>query len=170
MKHFAVAAALLLLMSSGAATSHTEDLQPGLVKAGSPLYGVEVAVDNTLVRLGVMDPGQVAFERASEVALAHQRGNNDAMNNALDHLDNVSEAATSGDTEALNQSISVLQGLNETAPEEAQQGLSTALESVRNASERQPSNLTGDLPIPDEIPSVSDFAGGGEKPTVQPRP
>lgn len=170
MKYQVLAAALLLLMSSGVATSHTEDLQPGLVKAGSPLYGVEVAVDSALVRLGVMNPGQVAFERASEVALAHQRGNTDAMSKALNRLGNVSEAATSGDSEALNRSISVLQGLNETVPSEAQQGLNTALESVRNASERQPSNLTGDLPIPDEIPSVSDFAGVDEKPTVQTRP
>lgn len=171
MKYTSVAVALLLLIGSGAAASPTADLKPGLVKAGSPLYGLEVAADSALVRLGVMDPGQVAFERASEVAVAHSRGNNDAMNKALNNLNNVSEAATSGSSEALNQSLSVLQGLNETVPEEAQQGLSTALGNVRDASQRQPSNLTGGLPIPNEIPSVRDIAGSGrEEPGNQARP
>lgn len=170
MKYTAVAVALLLLCGSAAAASSTEDLKPGLVKAGSPLYGLEVAADSALVRLGVMDPGQVAFERASEVALAHERGNNDAMNNALDSLNNVSEAATNGSSKALNQSVSVLQGLNETVPEEAQQGLSTALANVRNATDRKPSNLTGGVALPDRIPSVRDIAGGGEEPVDQGRP
>jgi hypothetical protein len=169
MKYTAVAAALLLLCGSAAAASSTEDLKPGLVKAGSPLYGLEVPVDSSLVRFGVMDPGQIAYERASEVAVAHKRGNNDAMNKALDSLENVSEAATNVSSESLNQSISVLQGLNETVPDEAQEGFDTAVESVRNASDREPSNLTGGLPIPDQIPSVSDLAGG-EKPVDQDRP
>lgn len=166
MKYSVLAASLLLLAGSAAAASSTEDLKPGLVKAGSPLYGLEVSVDSTLVRFGVTDPGQVAFERASEVAVAHERGNNDAMNRALDSLNNVSEAATSGNSEKLNQSISVLQGLNETVPDEAQEGFDTAVESVRNASDREPSNLTGGLPIPDQIPSVSDLVGSGRERTV----
>lgn len=160
MKYTAVAAALLLLMGSAAASNHTEDLKPGLVKADSPLYGVEVAVDNALVGLGVSDPGKVAFERASEVALAHQRGNTDAMNKALNSLDNASEAATSANSEKLNQSLAVLQGLNATVPKEAQQGLSTALDSVRNATQRDPGVLSGGV-VPADLP---DIGGGGEKP------
>lgn len=163
MKYSVLAAALLLLAAPAAASNHTEEANPGLVKAGSPLYGIEVAVDNALVGIGLADAGQVAFERASEVAVAHERGNNEAMNKALANLNNVSEAATSGNAEKLNQSISILQGLNETVPEEAQQGLSMALENVRNASRRQPSNLSGGIPIPDDLPSVEDFGGGREQ-------
>ena len=163
MKYSVLAASLLLLAAPAAASNHTEEANPGLVKAGSPLYGMEVAVDNALVGIGLADAGQVAFERASEVAVAHERGNNEAMNRALANLNNVSKAATSGDAERLNQSISILQGLNETVPEEAQQGLSTALENVRNASEREPSNLSRGIPIPDDLPSVEDVGGDGKQ-------
>jgi len=166
MKYAVLAASVLLLAGSAAASNHTEDPKPGLVKAGSPLYGVEVAVDNAMVQLGVSDAGQIAFERASEVAVAHERGNNEAMNKALDSLNNISEAATSANSEKLNQSISVLEGVNATVPEEAEQGLSTALDSVRNASYRDPSVLSGGV-VPDDLPSVDDIGGSGQDPANQ---
>ena len=167
MRNFALlATALLLSISvSTAQSTDTVDPEPGLVKPGGLLYGFDVAFDNGLQQVGLKSPGEVAFERASEVSVAEERNNSRGVDRALNGFSQAVEQSNNNDFEALERSESVLRNVSGRVPEEASQGLSNALERVESAKNRVPEELTaegmrsrGGL-LPDiELPDVT----GGE--------
>lgn len=59
----------LVVLLVGVVVAQDVDVEPdhGVFSADSPLHGMEVAFDNMMVNLGVSDPSDVAFKRASEM-------------------------------------------------------------------------------------------------------
>jgi hypothetical protein len=167
MRNFALLATVLVLSISVSSAQSTDTVnpEPGLVKPGGLLYGLDVAFDNGLQEVGLKSPGEVAFERASEVSVAEERNNSRGVEMALNGFSQAVEQSNNDDFEALERSESVLRNVSSRVPEEASQGLSSALESVEEAKNRVPEELTaegmrsrGSL-LPDiEMPDI----GGGE--------
>jgi len=116
------------------------DVDPGLVDASSPVYGLDVAFDNAAVQLGVRDSGDVAFERASEVSVALERNDSEAVNHSLRELNDVAEAAT-GNSTGLDKAQRVLTQVRERVSEQARSGIDEALGNVRRAKERMPEGV-----------------------------
>lgn len=142
-----LAAALMMFIGVSAAQS-TENLdvepEPGLVKADGLLYPLDVGLDNVLMSVGVKSPGDVAFKRASEAAVAERRNNSEAFDTALAHFNGVAVEADNDDLDELEQAESVLSNVSSRVPDEASQGLDTALENVRDAKERVPEEFTSE--------------------------
>lgn len=141
---FLLASLILFLGVSAAQPSNnsTIDGSPGLVKADSPIYGWDVAFDNMLQTAGIVSAGDIAVERASEVAVAHRRNHSAAAGKALDQLQRVTQEANNRDRERLQRAEEILTQVEERVPEEAQQGISTALQNVGEAKQRVPEELT----------------------------
>lgn len=131
---------VILLTGLGAAHSGNDSdvaSDPGLVKPGSPLYGAEVAVEDALVGTPLVNPGRTAFERASEMKHARERGLNKSFDRAEKSLNRVSEVASSRDASGLAQAEMVLHQVKEMTPESADSGLDKALENLGKAKERE---------------------------------
>lgn len=143
MKRLLIALTAFAFLSSSAVAfaSHQDasvDPQPGLVDASNPLlYAADTAVDNAAVQLGLRDSGNVAFERASEVSVAVEGNNSEAVNRSLRELNDVAEAAT-GNSTGLAKAESVLTQVRERVPKEAQFGIDNALSNIERAQERIP--------------------------------
>jgi len=153
------ALSLILFTSLSAAQSSnntTIDSSPGLVKADSPIYGWDVAFDNALQTAGLVSPGEVAVERASEVAVAERRNHSVAADRALQRFNQAVGEANNQDRAKLQRAEQVLKQVRERVPEEARQGISTALENVGDAKQRVPEGLTsGGGSLPDiEVPGT----------------
>lgn len=148
--------ALAVVMFAGLSAAQTQDSavqpDPGLVKAGGFAYGVDVAVDNAMVALGMRSAGDVAFERASEVAVAEERNNTEALERASQRFNQAVEQADNRNRDRLQQAEQVLQNVSKRVPEEAQFGINTALENVERAKQRVPDEFTapgnGSGPLP----------------------
>lgn len=164
MKRYLLFISLILLTAvSTAQTSETVDPEPGVVKPGGLLYGFDVAFDNGLQSLGLKSPGEVAFERASEVSVASERNNSRGVEAALNGFSQAVELSNHDELEILGKSETVLLNVSERVPEEASQGIGNALERVESAKNRMPEELTSegmrgrtgtDL-LPDiELPSI----------------
>lgn len=139
--------ATALLLSISVSTAQSTDIvypEPGLVKPGGMMYGLEVAFDNGLQEVGLKSPGEVAFERASEVSVAQDRNNSRGVEMALNGFNQAVEQSNNNDFEALERSESVLRNVSSRVPEEASQGLSNALERVEEAKNRVPEELTAE--------------------------
>lgn len=133
-------AAVLVLLSASVSGATTEvDPEPGLMTAGSPLHGWDVAFDEALSLTPVSDPGDVAFERASEMMVAERRNNTEAFEKAAAGLNRTVERASERHRDGLVRAASVLESVN--VSEEARQGISTALEQVRRAQNRTAGNI-----------------------------
>ncbi len=142
-----LAAGLLVFAAPAAAQQDGQGPGPGLVGAGSPLYGLEVAMDNAAVSIGLARAGGVAQERAAEAQQAAENGDARGVERAARAMDGVAKKARSGDEAGLQRAESVLQEAMADAPQEAQQGLQTALDSVRSAQTRarqDPDGTEGD--------------------------
>lgn len=168
--------AVSLILLAGVSSAQTQDFSldtdPGLVKADSPIYGLEVAFDNALVSAGLASPGDVAFERASEVAVASERNNTEAFEDAVERFGSVADRADNGHRERLEQAERVLGNVSERVPEEAEFGIQNALNKTRQAMERVPDQFSkergGALPdvkLPEgpsgdlEVPGGKDSSG-----------
>ena len=128
-------AAVLVLLSASVSGATTEvDPEPGLMTAGSPLHGLDVAFDEALALTPVSDPGDVAFERASEMMVAERRNNTDAFEKAAAGLNRTVERASERHRDGLVKAASVLESVN--VSEEARQGIQNALGQVRRAQNR----------------------------------
>jgi len=158
--------ALILLTSLSTAqnpnSSVSED--PGLVKADSPIYGFDVALDNAFLTAGFTSAGDIAVERASEVAVAEERNNTEAVSKAVDRFNSAAEKADNEDVEKLRQAETVLQNVSNRVPEEAQEGINTALENVRTAKNHVPESLTSNRGSGGVLPDIEmpDMAGDGD--------
>jgi len=153
---------LTLVLFAGFSAAQTQnstvDPDPGLVKADSPIYGLEVAFDNALASAGVVSAADVAFERASEVSVAEDRNNTEAVRRAARQFNEAAERADNSQKSRLEQAEQVLNNVSERVPEEASFGISTALENVERAKNRVPDELTSGGGLPDvKLPG-----GGGD--------
>jgi len=139
---FAVATTLLVLISGSALAASPEDVEtsPGLVSASSPLYDLDVAFDNAAVQAGLTDPGDVAFERASEVSQTYENNRSMDAENALNNLNSIAEAASSNSTSGLDKAQAVLNQVRERVPEQARSGIDNALGNIERAK-RRPSGV-----------------------------
>jgi vacuolar-type H+-ATPase subunit H len=113
-----------------------------LVKADSPIHGWDVAWDNALETAGLKSPGEVAVERASEVAVAEERNHSAASEKALQQFNRAVAEANNEDRERLQRAEQVLSQVKERVPEQARQGISNALENVERAKNRVPDRMT----------------------------
>lgn len=153
----AALAAVFLLTPAAAQPSTPVEAAPGLITAGSPLYQADLWLDTVQVTFTNRTMGDVAYERASEYAVARENGNPDAANRSLQRLTAVAQTATNQSHTGLDKASAVLEQVREETPDEADQGLSTALDQIEEAKQRKP-------PTPqDGKPSEKspDVKGGG---------
>ena len=122
-------------LAAGQANATTQEHDgpgPGGITPDSALYGLEVAMDNAGMTLGLSSPGTVAQERAAEAQAMQRQNKTRAMQRAANEMSKVAERAGSRDTEKLQKASDVLQGVINRAPAEAQDGLQEALSNVQN--------------------------------------
>lgn len=136
MRFVFLAAVLVLFSASVSGASAGVEPEPGLMTAGSPIYDIDVAVDQVLMLTPLMDPGEVAFERASEMVVAQQRNNSEAFRKASNRLNRTVDSASRRHREGLSKAAGVLESVNASVPVEAQKGIQNALSQVRRAQNR----------------------------------
>ena len=142
----ALAISVVLLSGMAMAQSAEVEPQPGIIGADSPLYGIDVAYDNLL-----KEDGDVAYERASEYAVAQDKNQTRAMERAEKQLNNtVAKVASSNNTEALGKAQAVLEQVRERTPDQANNGLDNAIQKVRNAKNKACMMPEGDSELSEE--------------------
>lgn len=135
-RKLAIAMALsITLLPVAAAQEAQVDKGPGMIKADSSLYGLEIAMDNAAVSIGLSKASDVAQERAAEAKDAADKGNYEAAQRAAKSMSGVAKKVKANET-GLEKAEAVLQEVMENAPAEAQKGLQTALDNVRMERER----------------------------------
>lgn len=123
---------VLVLLAAPAAAQTTQDARPGLITADSPLYGLDLALDNAL-----KPPGERAHERASEALVAAEANDTQALDRAVTALNQtVAQVNGISDADGLANVEQILQEVKERVPEEAQPGIDTALDNVLIAQQR----------------------------------
>lgn len=125
-----------ILLISGFASAQALDIQPepGFISADSPVYGIDIAVDNALVNIGAVNPADVAFERASEAVTAN---NSENRNRALEELrQNVQRVEGNSSLRGLARAEQVLERNLEKTPDQADKGLENALSNIRDNQKR----------------------------------
>lgn len=138
-KRVLTAAVLLFVVSAGAQSAATDvELKPGLIKADSPIYFLDTFEDRASQLSGLRSHGSVAYEKASEYAVAEQRNNTQAMARAEEQLNQVALAASNKSYTGLRNAEQVLLQVQSRVDENASEGLETALGNVRDAQQRQP--------------------------------
>lgn len=133
----------LLFAGVGAASSHGDlDVGPGMVGPASPVYGMEVAVDNAAIDIGLANAGGVAQERAAEAKQAVANNNSQAAERAATEAGQVAQRGENqADAEGIEKAMTSLQDTiatmetrAEDAPnEEARQGMLAASENMKGA-------------------------------------
>lgn len=127
---------VFLLFSAAGAAQTTVDTNPGLITADSPLYELDVALDQVL-----KSPGERAHERASEALVAQEANLTDSRDRALAALNQTAGQANGlRDGTGLENAQALLTELKEQVPVEAQQGLQTAIDAVIEAKNRYPTD------------------------------
>lgn len=124
-----------LILSVGLVSAQSMDdvePRPGLITADSVFYPVDKALD------GVMSSeDEVAFERASEYAVAVERNQSRAMERANRSLGEVvSRTASSNETEGFEKAQSVLEQVRERNGEMSNEGLDNAIRGLEEKSRR----------------------------------
>lgn len=143
---------MAVLMFAGVASAQAvnqvdleQETDPGLVAPGNPFYGAEVAVEGALAGTGLVDKGQIASERASEMVHAHERNNTEGLEQARQSMNRIAERATERNREGLQRAEDILSGLQaEIGNEKYEGGIGKAIESVRDAKERVPETGQGE--------------------------
>lgn len=137
----AAIAASLLLVPAATAQNQSQgavEANPGLIGAGSALYGLEVAYDNAAMNVGLKKAGEVAQERASEAKQAAENNNTEGVQRAARNLQNVAERAQDTDEEGISKAMAIMNETIANAPnEEARQGMQTALENMKQAQQKR---------------------------------
>lgn len=164
-KTVGVALSLILVSGFVAGQSAQVEPSPGLVKADSPIHGLDVMFDNALAMTPLSDPGRVAYERASEVVVAYERNNTEAASKALENLNQTVSEADQRHAQGLEKAEAVLQNVNETVPEEATQGIETALSRIGEARERVRESFTGGPADNQSKGFLPDFGGPPGRPS-----
>lgn len=133
-----IALSLTLMPAAAQNQSHqAAEVNPGLIGAGSPIYGLEVAYDNAAMNIGLKKAGEVAQERAAEARQAAQNNNTRGMQRAAQELQTVANRTDVND-QGLNRAMQIMQETIQNAPnEQARQGMRTALENMQQAQQRR---------------------------------
>ncbi|WP_414837128.1 hypothetical protein [Candidatus Nanohalococcus occultus] len=156
-KHTVVLTALMLLgVQTVTAQSNQLDKGPGMIGAESPVYGLEVAMDNAAVSIGLAKAGEIAKERAAEAQKAADNNNTAAAAKAGKQLEKVAQRAGENESESIEVAMNSFQDtitememrIDNAPNENAREGMETALENMRNALQnmeqaRQRGNQTG---------------------------
>lgn len=123
---------LTVTFVSGQATELDEE--PGFFSPDSPLYGLDIALDNAAMSVGLKTAGDVAQERAAEARAMQEKANYAAAEKAAREMGNVAQRATEKDADGLRKARAVIVDIHANAPEAARGGLKTALENVQQAT------------------------------------
>lgn len=118
---------------TGAAVEAPEDLNTGLFTPDSALYGLDRAVDNAGMAIGLKSPEAVAQERANEAQAMAAEGKWDEAERAAQGIESAAANADNESVDGITNAVSTLETVMEQAPEEAQHGLQTAMENVKRA-------------------------------------
>lgn len=157
MKYALPAVALLLLAAPAAAQATDLDVGPGPIGPDSIFYGLDVALDNAGMTIGLTRAGTVAQERAAEARQMQERNDTGAMERAVREMNAVAQRASTGDARGLQKALVVLQEVRQRAPEQARVGLDTAIGSLEQARERVGQQGPG---ANTTIPNGTDGPGG----------
>lgn len=138
-----VLAVALVFSGIGAASTHGDlDKDAGMVGPASPVYGMDVAVNNAAISLGLANAGGVAQERAAEAKQAADNNNSQAAGRAAKEAGKVAQRGQNQqDAEgidkamtSLQDTIATMESRAEDAPNgEARQGMLTASENMKGA-------------------------------------
>lgn len=127
----------IMFSGMGLAQSAEINAEPGLIGAGSPLYGVDKAFDSATVAVGLRNQSDVVFERASEYAAAKESNNTNAVERAERSFNNsVARVASNSSTEGLEKAEQILRTVQERTPDQADAGLEKALSNIQGAREK----------------------------------
>jgi hypothetical protein len=157
----------LLISTAAAGQASGLETGPGFVTPDSPVYGLEVAIDNAAVSIGLMDAGSVAQERAAEAVTMQETGDHQAAIRAASAAGKAVSAAKTGggNTTGIDTAIDTLQQVKRDAPPEAQDGLNTAIDSLKRArdiinSTVPPGGGSNGTPVPSTPPTPSPPTNG----------
>lgn len=138
MKKTTIFTAVLLISGMAAAQptgNSTADGKPGWIGPGHPLYGLEVAYENTVSGTPIgPKPAKLASERASELKIASEKDLNKSLGIANKSLNRVAEVAQ-GNSTGLQQARQILSTIENRTPE-AGKGLSNAIGNIDKAIQR----------------------------------
>lgn len=127
-----------VLAQDQANASENPEVSSGLVGSGSPIYGLEVAIDNAAMRIGLKKAGNVAQERAAEARKASKNNNSKGVQRAAQALEKTANRAHEQDEEGINRAMNMMQETIENSPnEQARQGMQTALDNMRQAQQQR---------------------------------
>lgn len=160
-------AALVLVLSAGTAAATQVDVRPGMIGPSNPLHGLDVAFDNAMMAVGLTSPGQVAYERASELGVLQRKNLTDtpAFNRTMRAMNRVAQRASNKSIKGLQKAEAVLQRVMQRAPAQAQHGLQTALGNIQKAKNRRPSAQQNGPPSQNGAPdSTPGGPSNGQRP------
>ncbi len=136
---------LVLLLPFAAAQAGNLDAEPGMISPDSPLYGLGMAKDNVMMRLGLASPGKIAQKRAAEAQQMREQGNYAAAERAAQELGKVAEKASDEDADSVQKAATVIADIHVNAPDAAKDGLQTALENIaKNAPKDVKTTVIGE--------------------------
>lgn len=137
MKKYLLAVSVFL-MPSLALAAPSLPVDSGLIKASSPLHGLDVAADRLLMGTPLVGVGGVVHERASEAYIAAKRNHTKALIEVQEQLNKTLDEANQRHVKGLEKAATVLNATMEKTPIEASTGLTTALKHVKMAQRRKP--------------------------------
>ncbi len=144
---------LVIAATSMAAAANTDlDINPSPIGPDSQFYGVQIGVQNAFVDWGIIDPGGVVHQRASDAYLAAQRNDTAAVNRSIAAMNQVAAVASGTEETRLQSAQAVLEAVQGQVPDEAQPGIETAINTVIEAQNRFPADVPDR--IPDERPAT----------------
>jgi len=125
-----------------------DELDTGWFTPDSALYGLEVAMDNAAMGIGLSNADNVLEKRSNEARAMAEQGNHEAAERAINSSNSAADRASENATEQAQQTLSEV---FENAPEAAQEGLQNAMSNVERVGPPEhagPGNETG----PDQTP------------------
>lgn len=164
---YKVALALSVILLSGTAMAHSVELhstdniepEPGVIGADSILYPIDLAYDSI-----ALNQSERAFERASEMAVAGEAGNADAVKRAKKELNNtVSEIASSNETKGLEKAERVLEKVRGETDGRSNVGIGNAVDNIQAKMEKVKKN--DDSGGSGSPPATSPGSGGSSSPS-----
>ncbi len=120
-------------------TDHT--ISAGFIQPNSVLYGMAVATDNVLMRIGLRSPGEIVEKRAAQAELMIELDNPEAAARAAQHMEQTAERAQHPEDEqrieramqSMQETMQQMEQRIEDAPnEQAKENMQTALDSMQD--------------------------------------
>ncbi|MFA9427039.1 hypothetical protein [Natronorubrum sp. A-ect3] len=179
MRRTLVLCGVLLALAAASAAAETtddtepldalEDPRPGLITADSPLYGLDIAVDNVLMAVGLRSASDVVHKRASEAVVAAEANETAAAERAVAEAHRTARVAHGGHSDGLETAEQLLLEVRDQVPEDTHNGIDHALNEIVQAQERTPLDVVDREPeLPDDLDGrsvpdhVLELAGGDQ--------